>query len=373
MANSKRISQAIAGTALVLALAALACTSSTAVQEPFATSAAMTIAAQTTVLLRPTSTLPIPPTIDLSSSTPVPSETPVPALSGTPSCTDRASFVADISIPDDTNLPAGGDFVKTWRLKNTGTCTWDTGYSVVFIGGNVLGGPASQALSTDVPPGAALDISLNLKAPVTNGTHRGDWKLRNASGVLFGVGASGPFYVQITVGPTPTPSTSGETFYSFVKHMCDAEWVSGAGTLPCPGTEGDPNGYIRKVENPTFESDKPEDEPALLTQPQAVTDGAISGKFPAIDIKTGYHFKAVIGCLNDSTDCSVKIQLNYRKDGGDLQPLDSWVESYDGEVRKLDVDLSSLAGHSVQIILGVLANGSSSNDAILWLSPRITR
>jgi hypothetical protein len=372
MPNAKRTCMAIAGAAGLLTLAALACQTPAGGGEPFATSAVLTIAARTTELLAPTSTLPVPPTLDLSTATPAPSDTPVPAQSGTPSCTDRASFVADVTIPDDTNLPAGSDFIKTWRLKNTGTCTWDAGYAVVFIDGNILGGPASQPLSSTVPPGGAADISLNLKAPVTDGTHRGDWKLRNPGGGLFGVGASGPFYVQVTVGPTPTPSTSGETVYSFVRHMCEAEWVSGAGTLPCPGTNGDPNGYIRKVDDPTFEGAKPEDEPALLVVPQAVNQGAISGKFPAIDVKTGYHFKAVIGCLDDAQECSVKVQLNYRKDGGDLQNLGTWAESYDDSVRKLDVDLSSLAGHSVQIVLGVLADGPATDDAMLWLSPRIT-
>ena len=245
----------------------------------------MTIAAQTTALLEPTSTVPIPPTLDLSTATPSPSDTPIPSLSGTPSCTDRAGFVADVSIPDDMNLPPGGDFVKTWRLKNTGTCTWDAGYAVVFADGNLMGGQASQALAGSVPPGASVDISLNLKAPVTHGTHRGNWKLRNGHGVIFGLGTSGSFYVQITVGATPTPSTSGEAVYSFTKHVCEAQWVSGAGALPCPGTDGDPNGYIRVINDPVFQGGRPDDEPTLETRPQLVNDGAISGKYPAIDVQ----------------------------------------------------------------------------------------
>lgn len=373
MSRSRRKPVLVACATLALALAGLACHAPEISQEPFATAAAMTIAAQTTALLQPTSTVPVPPTLDLSTATPAPSDTPIPSLFGTPSCTDRAGFVADVTIPDDTNLPPGGDFVKTWRLKNAGTCTWDARYAVVFADGNLMGGQASQALAGSVPPGASVDISLNLKAPVTNGTHRGNWKLRNDHGVIFGLGASGPFYVQITVGPTPTPSTSGETVYSFTNHVCEAEWVSGAGTLPCPGTDGDPNGYIRKINEPVFQGGKPDDEPTLETRPEVVTDGAISGKFPAIEVLAGYHFKAVIGCRDGATQCSVKIQLNYRKDGGELQNLGQWIEAYDDETRKLDVDLSTLAGHSVQFILAVQANGSSADDAALWLAPRITR
>jgi hypothetical protein len=65
--------------------------------------------------------------------------------------------------------------------------------------------------------------------------------------------------------------------------------------------------------------------------------------------------------------------LNYRRDGGELQMLGQWIETYDEKTRKLDVDLSTLAGHSVQFILAVQADGSSTDDAALWLAPRITR
>jgi len=37
----------------------------------------------------------------------------------------------------------------------------------------------------------------------------------------------------------------------------------------------------------------------------------------------------------------------------------------------LDVDLSSLAGKSVEFVLAVLANGPSFQDWAFWLAPRI--
>jgi 3-keto-disaccharide hydrolase len=46
-----------------------------------------------------------------------------------------------------------------------------------------------------------VDISVTLKAPGTVGNYRGDWELRNANGVNFGLGinAADTFYVQIKV------------------------------------------------------------------------------------------------------------------------------------------------------------------------------
>lgn len=35
-----------------------------------------------------------------------------------------AQFVRDVTIPDDTELPGGTPFVKTWLLENNGDVPW---------------------------------------------------------------------------------------------------------------------------------------------------------------------------------------------------------------------------------------------------------
>ena len=145
---------------------------------------------------------------------------------------DSAQFVADVTIPDGTSVAPGATFVKTWRLLNNGTCTWTTSYSVVFTGGDQLGAPAVIPMPSAIAPGATVDISVNLTAPSAPGHYRGNWKLRNASGILFGVGADASylFWVDINV------NVSFTTAYDFVANYCSALWASGAGGLPCPGT-----------------------------------------------------------------------------------------------------------------------------------------
>lgn len=150
----------------------------------------------------------LPPT-----ATPEPEDTPVP----TPSCTDRASFIKDVTIPDGTYLPPEEDFEKVWRIKNSGTCTWTSEYSLMFISGYSMGGPGSIFLLGTVPPGSIVDLSVNLQVPKTHGLYKGYWMLRNPSGNLFGIGenANEPFFVQINAGPEPTPEITdwrGEYF-----------------------------------------------------------------------------------------------------------------------------------------------------------------
>lgn len=154
----------------------------------------------------PTSTPPPTLTPIVPSLTPiVPTSTPPPTL--TPVPCDRASFVADVTVPDGTNFAPGATFVKTWRLKNNGSCTWTTAYALVFESGNAMDGPVEVALPGSVAPGQQVDLSVTLKAPGTAGTYQGYWKLRNASGARFGIGANatGSFWVKITVGNTATP------------------------------------------------------------------------------------------------------------------------------------------------------------------------
>jgi len=139
---------------------------------------------------------------------PLPEPAP-PEPSPTPGCTDRASFVKDVTIADGTYLSPGQPFVKIWRLRNTGTCTWTTDYAIVFVDGHKMGGPASVPLRGPVVPGSVVDLSVALNAPAGNGTYEGKWRLRNANGGLFGT-ESGPdgaaFWVRIIVGPPPTPT-----------------------------------------------------------------------------------------------------------------------------------------------------------------------
>ncbi|MDX1600737.1 MAG: PA14 domain-containing protein [Anaerolineales bacterium] len=134
---------------------------------------------------------------------PVVFPTALPSQTAVPACTDKVGFVADVTIPDSTNMEAGRSFTKTWRLRNVGTCTWLPSYNFVFSGGSSMGGASVIPLGKSVSPGETVDFSVALKAPSAAGTYRGNWMLRNTSGGTFGLGANAnqPFWVQIIVGP----------------------------------------------------------------------------------------------------------------------------------------------------------------------------
>ena len=297
---------------------------------------------------------------------------------------DQAQFIADVTIPDGTKMIPGQAFTKTWRLRNLGSCTWDTRYALVFTGGDALGAPAVVNLPGTVPSNATVDLSIDMKAPAAPGQYVSNWKLRNPAGQVFGVVADQPFFAQVTVvQPTPTitptrtvtPTTQvSGVIYDFTANLCRAEWRSQAGgaALPCPGTSGDANGYVMRLENPTLETGAIENSPVLLSVPRNEADRVITGRYAGITIQNGYHFRATLGCLNAMSACSVIFQVNYAI-GSEVKNLGEWSQSYDGSIQGIDVDLSSLTGQTVDIILVVLGGDSASQDQAVWVYPRILK
>jgi hypothetical protein len=132
-------------------------------------------------------------------STPQPALTNTPTITATSNC-NTAQFMADVTIPDGTIMTPNQAFVKKWRVKNIGSCTW-TGFSLIFDSGDSMGGPASKAIST-LNPGQEIDIDVNLTAPAAVGNYRGYWRINTNSGILVPIvsGYQGKsFYVDIKV------------------------------------------------------------------------------------------------------------------------------------------------------------------------------
>jgi uncharacterized protein YkwD len=133
-------------------------------------------------------------------------------------CSEKAAFYGDVTIPDKTPFQQGESFVKIWKVRNEGTCNWGQGYSLVFAGGDIMNGPASQPL----PPaavGETIEISVDLTAPMSGGVFTGNWEFEDPNGQRFGVGAGGHGYIwaQISVNwigdqaaSAPTSSTASE-------------------------------------------------------------------------------------------------------------------------------------------------------------------
>lgn len=281
---------------------------------------------------------------------------------------DWAQFVADITVPDNASIPSNTAFKKTWRLRNVGTCSWSRDYELVFVTGDAMTSTRTFKLPGRVDPGQTVDISIDLISPSGLGTYRGEWLLRNTNGVRFGLGnnASSPVFVQIRVIPKANSNYS----YDFAANYCAARWESAAGPLTCSSPAGN-NGYVQYLTAVELEN-RSENEPTLVTRINNNRTGWISATFPEMTIRDGQRFVAWLGCLDNSAGCDVTFKLQFINANGNLRTLATWDESYDGNITKVDLDLSSEAGKRVQFVLYVENNGGTASSAnAFWFVPSI--
>ena len=146
--------------------------------EKLQTAVAATIAANQPPQVVPTAAQPTlqPTTAPANTAVVPPTATPLPC--------NQALFISE-TIADGTEFNVGQDFDKSWRLKNIGTCTWNTNYKILFADGDKMGGPSSKNLTISVAPGEQYDFLVDLKAPNTAGTYKGFWKIADDQGKLF--------------------------------------------------------------------------------------------------------------------------------------------------------------------------------------------
>jgi hypothetical protein len=192
----------------------------------------------------------------------------------------------------------------------------------------------------------------------------------------FNTSTSTPFASSITpanLSPIPQATTTLNVIYDFVGNTCTAQWESTDGGLPCPGLDGDVQGFVEVNNQARLEDGTIAPLPSLLTFPSSSPNGTIQGTYPEIQIDPGDHFQATVSCEQGAITCSVLFSIRYLDPSG--KPHDLWTlgEFYDGEYFNLDLDLSSLAGQKIRFVLIVSSLGSPAGDRALWVAPRIVQ
>ena len=319
-------------------------------------------ATATATALPPTATS-IPPTAVPPTATPV----PIPC--------NAASFVTDVTIPDGSSMIAGASFVKTWRVRNVGSCTWGSGYKLVFLNGNSMGSAGSAALPSSVYPGQTVDISVPMVVPSNTGTFTGNWMLRAANGAQFGVGYGGSAPLSVTVNVTNVPAPHDpNTTYDFVKNYCAAQWRTNGSYLNCPSSAINyTTGSITRTYAPLLENGAIDDEGAIISVPAIGGDGMIQGQFPKIAIHSGDHFAATVLCSYQKTKCNVTFEvLAQVKGSSTITSLGKWNKTDNNSTVGINIDLSSMDGENIVFYLKVYSNGDSTDDMAQWMAARIT-
>ncbi len=219
-------------------------------------------------------------------------------LSSVSAGTNLVEYVADITVPDGSNFRSGEAFRKVWRLRNAGSATWTTGYSLVFIGGSQMGGPDSVPLTQEVPPGGSVDLAVDLVAPQTSGTYRGFWEMRSAAGELFTTAV----YVEINV-VTGTPGAEVTSPPSGGARVSDASIsVDNASPGECPYSFiFTANFTLSKATTVTYELEAGADTPGFVfSLPSPVT----------ADFSAGNHTLTYTLDISDSVEGWAQLHIS---------------------------------------------------------------
>jgi uncharacterized protein YkwD len=107
-------------------------------------------------------------------------------------------MIADVTVPDNSQMSYGQKFTKTWRFMNNGKCNW-TGYTIAFVAGDRMASPDTAPVP-EAGPGETVDVSVELTAPSVDGSYTGFFELRNASGQTLAIGIENAFWVKILIG-----------------------------------------------------------------------------------------------------------------------------------------------------------------------------
>ena len=186
-------------TAILLALLVVACGPSATPADPTPDVAAVRTSAASTVVSQFTLTAAVfTPTSSLSTETPAQEATPTEtqpvaaqvtnAEGTTVALCDSLSYsvaTVDVNIPDNTVLTPGQDFIKTWKVKNNGSCPWGAGYVLSYAGyANQMSGQFI-ALTEVIQPGQEVEVSVQFSAPDSAGEYLSAWQMKNPQGITF--------------------------------------------------------------------------------------------------------------------------------------------------------------------------------------------
>jgi len=127
--------------------------------------------------------------------------TRTPTITPTPSPLDclNVVYLADVTIPDGSHLDKGESFVKTWRVRNNGSCPWPEDTRLVFVSGHQMSAPDSVSVGT-LAAGETTEISVNMVAPDADDHFQGTWRCVTGEGDFYGTRLT----VIIGVGELPT-------------------------------------------------------------------------------------------------------------------------------------------------------------------------
>lgn len=231
------------------------------------------------------------------------------AFTSVGSCSNQLTFLDDVTIDDGMVMQAGQTFTKTWLVKNTGTCPWNSSFHLDYKNGQMVGDPLSL-------PSPGIDVngtwmpSINFKAPTTPGRYKTFYVMKDANGVAFDT----PIFVEIVVqAPDTTPpdghldAPAGDVAVSGLYHINGWAGDPGSGSRGAAQVQvlldGNPlNGLVYGLYRPDLKDNSgfglDWDTNAVSNGPHVLQLRIVDKAGNVNDINNTVHFKRVVNVQN---------------------------------------------------------------------------
>ena len=307
----------------------------------------------------------------------IPTITPVGGVSTDQmACINSFAYVYDVTIPDGMTITPNTIFTKSWYVTNTGTCTWNSNYKLVYHSGDQVGKSKSFPLLKTgyvIKPGESTTISAELMAPEKAVTERSRdyetyWAIESDKGEIFGSGEARNVYLS--------SKFHLDNQFNVVQNFASLICSDQDGYIPCGVMDnGEGRGSVYYDETPMNESRRSQGNPGIIALPSASRDGGIVRfEFGPLRFPRGSTFYTNFCCRPDSPTCDAQVRLYVREPGYEEQLVQESREWYDGFMGQWKLTLDSIGVFDQEFfyIIEVETNGGSDNDdRILFINTRI--
>jgi hypothetical protein len=238
-----------------------------------------------------------------------------------PACTNDSEFIDDVTLPDETRIPVGQPVIKTWLLRNSGTCAWHSGYLLRPISDGSPLETGQPVVLPPVEPGEEVQVSVTLR--MSAGTplgqrHQITFRVHDPEGSPFG---ATPYAILISA---PADSAVDSGTRRPVPEMPDTPGAAIGGVVwldHCTLLNGQPTGGCVSDEAGGFRANGVEEavEARLTGIAVTLSTGECPGVEPVTSLNTNRSGVYVFGGLQAGTYC-IAIDAANGQNAGSLIP-----------------------------------------------------
>ncbi len=297
--------------------------------------------------------------------------TATPTMINVSGCTDKFYYVSDVTVPDGATTMKSTIFKKSWYVQNAGTCTWNSGYKIVYSSGAEVGTAKSFSFLKSgeiIKPGESVVISAELQAPENYGSVETYWAMEDASGNIFGGGDQQNVFLsaKFTVSNT----------YNFYENISGGVCYDDSGYFYCGSSDQSTGrGSVFVENNPIMESNFAAGHPAILIAPPTTDGGKTRVELGPIRVPMGTWLRSAVSCRSGAANCHVKIAIYAKAAGQNEQWIYGLDKFNDGFVNEVNIKMSDngLYNEDITYIFEVTAVGTgNADDTIIFMNPRLT-